>query len=149
MVQTGSVEVPLLCLAPCPDVVLEGDLAFGVIAVETEGSRTISVINRGSRPAEFKLEPDGDLPVKLSVSQGVVDAHSRLDVAVTMADFGTGQHSGEITLAVEGVGTSHKVRLSATAVKPSYEIIGKDGIIISKVRIVVMTSNNRWRMQCL
>lgn len=54
--ETGEYELVLKALLPCSDVMISGDLNFGLVPIENKATKRFQLVNRGSAPASFKID---------------------------------------------------------------------------------------------
>ena len=55
---TGDYDLVLRATLPKPDVHVVGDLLFGLLPVESKGSKQFTLVNHGHQAAPFRLECD-------------------------------------------------------------------------------------------
>ncbi|CAO2623937.1 Cilia and flagella-associated protein 47 [Lemmus lemmus] len=70
-------EVPLIGLIPTCHLEIVPEVDFGILVANSKvHCKEISVINRGKAPGMFKTEYEGQLPIVISPSSGIVKAKS-------------------------------------------------------------------------
>ncbi|GFH11031.1 uncharacterized protein HaLaN_06460 [Haematococcus lacustris] len=61
----GDIELPLRSVVPKADVVVAGDLMFGLLPMDSQATKVISIVNKGTAATNFKIDWDSTEPTSL------------------------------------------------------------------------------------
>ncbi|XP_049499621.1 cilia- and flagella-associated protein 47-like [Panthera uncia] len=79
------IEIPLLGLIPACQLEIESEVNFGTLVANSKVyCKEINIINHGRAPGTFKTEYQGQLPIVIFPSNGVVESKSSVIVKVDL-----------------------------------------------------------------
>ncbi|XP_048069741.1 cilia- and flagella-associated protein 47 [Ursus arctos] len=78
-----TIEIPLVGLIPSCQLEIESEVNFGTLVADSKVyCKEINIINRGRAPGTFKAEYQGQLPIVIFPSNGIVEPKSLVIVKV-------------------------------------------------------------------
>ncbi|XP_045850701.1 cilia- and flagella-associated protein 47 [Meles meles] len=78
-----TIEIPLVGLIPSCQLEIESEVNFGTLVADSKVyCKEINIINRGRAPGTFKAEYQGQLPIVIFPSNGIVEPKSSVIVKV-------------------------------------------------------------------
>uniref|UniRef100_A0A7N5JXY1 Cilia and flagella associated protein 47 n=1 Tax=Ailuropoda melanoleuca TaxID=9646 RepID=A0A7N5JXY1_AILME len=78
-----TIEIPLVGLIPSCQLEIESEVNFGTLVADSKVyCKEINIINRGRAPGTFKAEYQGQLPIVIFPSNGIVEPQSLVIVKV-------------------------------------------------------------------
>ncbi|XP_039112210.1 cilia- and flagella-associated protein 47 [Hyaena hyaena] len=78
-----TIEIPLVGLIPACQLEIESEVNFGTLVANSKVyCKEISIVNHGRAPGTFKTEYQGQLPIVIFPSNGVVESKSSVTVKV-------------------------------------------------------------------
>ncbi|XP_074066731.1 cilia- and flagella-associated protein 47 [Macrotis lagotis] len=85
LVGKRNIEIPLFGVIPCCDLEIESNVNFGtIIANSKEICKSINVTNHGTISGSFNIDYEGNLPITIQPTSGVVDPKSSKNIKICM-----------------------------------------------------------------
>ncbi|GAX74871.1 hypothetical protein CEUSTIGMA_g2317.t1 [Chlamydomonas eustigma] len=137
--ESGDYELSLKALLPRSEVMMTGDLNFGLVPVESKATKRFKLSNLGAAPCPFKLEYDRSSGLTLEPASGEVppsmgEFEGSITITGVLSVESVGALAGEVSVLLQGSDDpARKLSYSATGVKHTFNLVENGGVIVNEV----------------
>lgn len=126
VVDNDVVEIPLVAYTPSPQLELSGPADFGVTVADGKVlTREVFVVNEGSLTGEFKIKYNGNQPITIMPSGGIIKPGARQSIKVEFISKTAGKFDEEAQVKLEGQSPT-TLQIIGNVVERSLELLTLD-----------------------
>ncbi|PFX34680.1 Calponin-likey domain-containing protein 2 [Stylophora pistillata] len=126
VVDNDVVEIPLVAYTPCPQLELSGPADFGVTVADSKVlMREIFITNEGSLTGEFKIRYNGNQPITIMPSGGIIKPGARQFVKIEFISKTPGKLNEEAQIKLDGQSPT-TLHIIGNVVERSLELLTLD-----------------------
>eukprot|EP01049_Picozoa_sp_SAG25_P000345 SAG25_NODE_11_length_28117_cov_24.264901_6_plen_2767_part_00 len=126
-----SIEVPLHAFFPRPELELDSFVDFGMVALGASNMVDVELRNVGSRPANFTIQYDESLPLRITPRSGVLSEQSLQNSAQCLSVEFIGDDVGPFRapaqVIVEGNDQPRMMDINANVMEQTVDFVLPDG----------------------
>lgn len=126
-----SIEVPLHAFVPRPELELDSFIDFGMVALGASNVVDVELRNVGSRPANFKIEYDEALPLRINPRTGVLSErgmpNSAQQVSIEYIGDDVGPFRAPAKVTVAGNAQPRMLDINANVMEQTVDFVLPDG----------------------